>query len=141
MGEPLQRYMLFSLSDQRYAIEVEAVTEISGMLTAYPIPFAPRFMRGVVNIHGKIAAVLDLALFSGKGAATKGRNLILLNRADTSLALVVEQTERIVSSEEILSREAGRDSLEKGRLLLADGTAILLAVDDLLAAIEAVLGR
>lgn len=133
--------MLFTLCGQRYALEVEAVAEIAEMLPEYPIPFAPRFLRGIVNIHGKLAAILDLALYSGAGGATNGRNLLLLNVPDTSLALIVEQMERIISSEEIMSLEEGKGSLEKSTLILADGPATLLDVDALLEGIEGVLER
>lgn len=141
MNDSQLRYMLFSLHERRYAIEVENVAEIAEMLTAYPIPFAPRFIRGAVNVHGKLAAVLDLALFSGVGTGTNGSNLLLLSRLDTSLALIVEQMERIISSEEIISREAGEGPLEQERLILSDGPVTLIAIDALLDGIETVLKR
>lgn len=136
MNEPLQRYMLFSLCEQRYAIDVAAVAEISEILPEFPIPNAPLFLRGVVNIHGKVAAVLDLALYIGAGPTLKGRNLLLLNSADTALAIVVEQMERMVGGDEILSREPGKGAFATAALILADGPAALLAVDTLLEAVE-----
>jgi chemotaxis signal transduction protein len=98
-------------------------------------------MRGVVNIHGKLAAVLDLALFSGAGTVTNGSNLLLLSCPDTSLALIVEQMERIISSEEIISREAGDGPLEQARLILSDGPVSLIDIEALLDGIERVLKR
>src|SRR5512133_3521207 len=141
MGDAQLRYMLFSLNERRYAIEVENVAEIAEIPTAYPIPFAPRFMRGVVNIHGKIAAILDLALFSGVGTVTNDGTVLLLNCPDTSLALIVDQMERIISSEEIISREAGEGPLEQGRLILSDGPVTVIARNALLDGIERMMQR
>jgi len=136
MSDPLQRYMLFNLCEQRYAIDVDAVAGISEILPAFPIPNAPHFLRGVVNIHGKVAAVLDLALYTGAGPTLKGRNLLLLNSAGASLAILVEQMERMVRGDEILSREPGKGAFATAALILADGPAMLLAVDTILESVE-----
>lgn len=136
MSDILKRYMLFSLREQRYAIDVDAVAEISEVLPEFPIPNAPHFLRGVVNIHGKVAAVLDLGLYIGAGPTLKGRNLLLLNSAGSSLAILVEQMERMVGGDEILSREPGKGTFATAALILADGPAMLLAVDALLESVE-----
>ena len=141
MSDSFARYMLFSLCGQRYAVAAEEVAEIAEMLPAYPIPFAPRFLHGIVNIHGKLAAVLDLALFTGAGIATHGNNLLLLTVPGAALALIVDQMERIISSEEILSEEEGKGALEKARFMLIDGPVTLLDVNAVLDGVEGVLER
>ncbi len=141
MSDQLHQYMLFSISERQYAVEIESVAEIAELATICPIPFAPPFMRGVVNIHGKLAAVLDLSLFSGGGGASGGHSLLLLSWPETSLALIVDQIDRIISSEEIISRDAGCDPFEEARLTLAQGEVTLIALEALIEAIEGVLER
>lgn len=126
-------YMLFSAGGHRYAVSVDSVDEIAEMVPEYPIPGAPRFIRGAVNIHGKIAALLDISLFLGKGPLLQGRNMLLLRVQGASLALLVEQMERIVYDADILQD----DSAATGAYLqLADSSALLLNADNLVDSLE-----
>jgi len=117
MNDRVAQYMLFTCNEQRYAVSVEAVDEISGLLPEYPLPDAPRFLRGVVTIHGKLAAVLDLSMYLGCGALRNGQSLLLLKLPETGLALLVNQVERIISAEEIIASEPGKSEFEKEILM------------------------
>ena len=68
--------MLFSCGERRYAVDVNAVDEISELLPEYPLPDSFRFLRGVVTIHGKLAVVLDLSLDSAMVVAEKIRETL-----------------------------------------------------------------
>ena len=128
--------MLFSCGEHRYAVDVNAVDEISELLPEYPLPDSFRFLRGVVNIHGKLAVVLDLSLYLGTGPVKNGLNLILLKIPDTGLALVVSQLERIILADEIMSAEPGTAEFEETILTLKDGTVVLLSLGLLVDSIE-----
>jgi purine-binding chemotaxis protein CheW len=128
--------MLFSCGEQRYAVDVNAVDEISELLPEYPIPDAYRFLRGVVNIHGKLAVVLDLSLYLGSGPVRGGQNLLLLKIPDTGLALVVTQVERIIGADEIIASEPGNLEFQEAVLTLQDGKVVLLALDLLVDSLE-----
>ena len=136
MNSPGTRYMLFSTGGLRYAIDVDCLDEISELLQEYPIPRSPRFLRGVVNIHGKLAAVLDLSLYVGTGPVKKGCNLLLLKMPETSLAIIVEQMERIISCDEIVSIEQGSGASGTTTLIFPDGKAELLDTEQLVGSME-----
>lgn len=128
--------MLFSCDEHRYAVDVNAVDEIAELLPEYPIPDSIRFLRGVVNIHGKLAVVLDLSLYLGTGPVKNGQNLLLLKLPDTGLALVVNQVERIIFNDEIMSSEPGTSEFEEAILTLKDGRVVLLSLGLLVTSIE-----
>jgi purine-binding chemotaxis protein CheW len=128
--------MLFTCGEHRYAVDVEAVDEIAEMLQEHPVPDSPRFLRGVVNIHGKIAAILDLSMYLGSGQVKNGRNLLLLKIPETCLALIVTQMERIIFEDDIIASDPGRSEFEKAVLTLQDGKASLLELNSLLLSIE-----
>jgi len=128
--------MLFSCGEYRYAVDIDAVDEISELLPAYPIPDASRFLRGVVNIHGKIAAVLDLSMYLGTGPVKDGRNLLLLKIPETGLAFLVSQVEKIIFKDEIIAFAPGTSEFEEAHLTLQDGRAVLLALGSLVDSIE-----
>lgn len=136
MNDRISRYMLFTCGEHRYAVDVEAVDEISELLPEHPIPDSPRFLRGVVNIHGKIAALLDLSMYLGTGQVKNGRNLLLLKIPGTCLALIVSQMERMIFEDDIIAFDPGGAEFEKAVLSLSDGKASLLELDSLLLSIE-----
>jgi len=140
MNSAATRYMLFSTGGLRYAVNVDYLDEISELLQEYPIPQTPRFLRGVVNIHGKLAAVFDLSMYVGTGPVKKGCNLLLLKMPETSLAIIVEQMERMISGDEIVSIEQGSGSSGATTFTLPDGKAELLDAEQLVDSREKSLG-
>ena len=56
------KYLTFSLGGEKYGIEILAVREINGMMDITPIPETPQFVKGVINLRGKIIPVIDLRL-------------------------------------------------------------------------------
>jgi len=128
--------MLFTCGEHRYAVDIDAVDEISEILPEYPIPDRSRFLRGVVNIHGKLAAVLDLSMYLGAGPIKNGHNLLLLKLPETGLAFIVTQVEKIIFKDEIIAFEPGTSEFEKAILTLQDGKVVLLAMGSLVNSIE-----
>jgi len=128
--------MLFSCGEHRYAVDIDAVDEISELLPEYPIPDTSRFLRGVVNIHGKLAVVLDLSMYLGAGPVKNGRNLLLLKIPETGLAFIVSQVEKIIFKDEIIASEPGTSEFEEALLTLQDGRAVLLALGSLVDSLE-----
>ncbi len=136
MSEPGRRYLLFRVCGRRFALDVADIAEISDLLPEYPIPNAPPCLRGVVNIHGRVAAVFDLPRYLGGTPAGDCRSLVVVNCLGSALALLVEQMERMIGSEEISAIEKMDDPLALAELVLADGTATLLDIDGLLSSLE-----
>jgi chemotaxis signal transduction protein len=136
MSDRISKYMLFSCGERRFAVEVTAVDEISELLPEYPLPDSPRFLRGVVAIHGKLAAVLDLSLYLGFGPVRNGQNLLLLKLPETGLAILVSRTERIIFADEIIASEPGISEFEDAILTLDDGRVVLLALNTLVDSLE-----
>ena len=56
----LGKYLAFRLGDEEYGIAILKVREIIGLMDITAVPRAPRHIRGVVNLRGKIVPVMDL---------------------------------------------------------------------------------
>lgn len=54
------KFVTFQLAGEEYGIKVINVKEIVGMLRITQIPGMPHFVRGVVNLRGKVIPVIDL---------------------------------------------------------------------------------
>lgn len=131
-----ERYMLFRAGGGLYAVDVSIVGEISGMMQEHPIPDAPRFIRGVVNIHGTVAPVLDLSMYFGKGVTQHPRSLLLLQNPEATIAVMVEQMERMITAEEVISRSEATGASAVTLQTISHGTALLLDLQLLLREIE-----
>lgn len=55
------RYLLFTLMDSTYAIDLQQVAEVVEPPPLSPIPRAPAHLIGAMNSHGNIKAVVDLS--------------------------------------------------------------------------------
>ncbi len=55
-----EKFLLFDLDKEAYGIPILRVNEIIGMTEITPIPKTPDFMRGIINLRGRIIPVLDL---------------------------------------------------------------------------------
>ena len=54
------RYLTFSMAREEYGLEILKVQEIIGMMNVTRVPRTPDFIRGVINLRGKVIPVIDL---------------------------------------------------------------------------------
>jgi len=59
------KYLTFTLADEEYGIGILRVREIIGMLPITSVPQTPAFVKGVINLRGKVIPVVDLRLKFG----------------------------------------------------------------------------
>ena len=62
------KYLTFSLADEEYGIGILMIREIIGMLPVTSVPQTPLFVKGVINLRGKVIPVVDLRLRFGMTA-------------------------------------------------------------------------
>lgn len=56
------KYLTFSLADETYGIDIAVVIEIIGIQTITHVPEVPEYVRGIINLRGKIIPVVDMRL-------------------------------------------------------------------------------
>ncbi len=59
------KYLTFSLSNEEYGIGIIQIKEIMGMMPVTSIPQTPEFVKGVINLRGKVIPVVDLRVRFG----------------------------------------------------------------------------
>ena len=72
----------FEVGDATLALEISSVREINRNLNLTHVPHAPKYVRGVTNLRGEVAAILDSHALLGLTAAeptAASRNLIVLH--------------------------------------------------------------
>jgi purine-binding chemotaxis protein CheW len=59
------KYLTFSLEGEEYGIGILKIKEIIGMMEITPVPKTPGFVKGVINLRGKVIPVIDLRIRFG----------------------------------------------------------------------------
>ena len=73
------KYLTFSLAGEEYGIGILKVKEIIGMMPVTHVPRTPEFVKGVINLRGKVIPVVDLRLrFALEAAAYTERTCIIV---------------------------------------------------------------
>ena len=65
-----REFLVFSLGDEEYAIDILKVQEIRGYENVTRIANAPDFIKGVTNLRGVIVPIVDLRIKFNVGEAT-----------------------------------------------------------------------
>ncbi|PKK88801.1 MAG: chemotaxis protein CheW [Candidatus Wallbacteria bacterium HGW-Wallbacteria-1] len=65
LAELAGKYLAFELSDEIYGIEILKVQELIGMMKVTRVPRVPHFIKGIINLRGKVIPVIDLRLKFG----------------------------------------------------------------------------
>ncbi len=59
------KYMMFKLASEEYGLEILSVREIIGLMEITRVPRTREFIRGVINLRGRVIPVVDLRLAFG----------------------------------------------------------------------------
>ena len=84
------KYLTFTLENEEYGIGILKVKEIIGMMSITSVPRTPEFVKGVINLRGKVIPVLDLRLKFNMGEIPyTDRTCIIVVEIDSESATVL----------------------------------------------------
>jgi purine-binding chemotaxis protein CheW len=72
------KYMTFELAEESYGLEILKVREIIGLMAITRLPKAPAFLRGVINLRGRVIPVIDLRLKFGMDATAATEQTVII---------------------------------------------------------------
>ncbi|MCW7469606.1 chemotaxis protein CheW [Leptospira kanakyensis] len=92
------RFLIFSLADRSYGIEIKNITEIVGMQTITEIPDMPSFIKGVINLRGKVIALIDVRdRFRMANISYDEKTcIIILNIQNQLIGLIVDTVKEVI---------------------------------------------
>lgn len=93
------RYLIFSLGSEDYGIEIRYVLEIIGLQTITQVPELPRYIKGIINLRGKIIPVMDIRLrFKKKAKEYNDRTcVIVVDIQGLSIGLIVDRVSEVLT--------------------------------------------
>ncbi len=91
------KYLTFHLAGEDYGIEIQYVIEIIGIQNITDVPDMPAFIRGVINLRGKVIPIMDVrARFGIEDRSYDDRTCIIVVNIDgTEVGLVVDEVSEV----------------------------------------------
>lgn len=142
------KYLTFSLADEEYGIGILKVKEIIGMMPITSVPRTPEFVKGVINLRGKVIPVMDLRLKFGMPAIDyTDRTCIIVVEIDTEdmtiqIGIVVDSVSEVLNirEEEMENAPSFGTQVDTAYILgmakIDSGVKILLDIDRVLSTRE-----
>ena len=142
------KYLTFSLGREEYGIGILKIKEIIGMMRITPIPQTPEYVKGVINLRGKVIPVIDLRLRFGMEAVEYNERTCIVVVEITSggaklhIGTVVDSVSEVLNirGHDIEDTPSFGASLETDYILgmakTGGGVKILLDIDQVLSSTD-----
>jgi purine-binding chemotaxis protein CheW len=142
------KYLTFSMANEEYGIGILKIREIIGMMPITSVPQTPEFVKGVINLRGKVIPVMDLRLrFNMDSIDYNERTCIIVveifgQSATVQIGIVVDSVSEVlnIKQDEIEDTPTFGTSLNTDFILgmakMEGGVKILLDIDQVLTSDE-----
>lgn len=97
------KFLIFGIEERRYGISIRFVNEIIGIQQIAEVPDMPPFVKGVINLRGKIIPVIDARLrfhIPFKEYDEKTCTIIISLTADNYIGLIVDIVKEVIQISE-----------------------------------------
>lgn len=135
-----EKFLTFVLGHEEYGLEILKVREIISVMEITEVPQVPDFIKGVINLRGKVIPVIDLRLKFGMPPIEYNREtcIIVVNVKDLLLGIVVDTVAEVldISKDDIDPAPTFGGSIKTEFILgigkIKDKVKILLDIDRVL---------
>lgn len=95
------KFLSFFLGNEEYAIQILKVQEIIGLLPITPVPRMPNYVRGVLNLRGKIVPIMNLRVRFGLPSVddTEETCIIVIQEENHLMGIVVDKVSEVADIE------------------------------------------
>lgn len=96
------KYLTFILSEEQYGLEILKVMEIISVMEITEVPQVPEFIKGVINLRGKVIPVIDLRLKFNMPTIdyTRETCIIVVNVNGMLLGIIVDTVAEVLDINE-----------------------------------------
>jgi purine-binding chemotaxis protein CheW len=105
VGSGAERYLTFALAGEVYALPILDITEIMEYRALTVVPMMPTFLRGVINLRGRVVPVVDMAARFGSGNTEVARRTSIIivetpgadgHTATSNMGIMVDAVNKVV---------------------------------------------
>lgn len=93
------KYLTFFLAGEEYGVEILKVQEIIGRMPITAVPLTSKYIRGVINLRGKIHPIMDLKIKFGMDETqiTDETCIIVINTSYVMMGILVDKVSDVVN--------------------------------------------
>ncbi len=94
--------VIFNLQGQQYAMKTEQVEEISKLIDITPVPNAPSYIKGLINLRGNVISLMELSklLQLQLQEDQKYQNIIIAKTDNEMIGLLVGEIYEVMNIEQ-----------------------------------------
>lgn len=99
----LDQYIEFSIEQEQYAIRIEDIQEIIKMQDIKQMPNVLRYVKGVINLRGKIVPVISLRAFFSmqEKEYTNATRIVVVNHQEEAVGIIVDSVNKVTRFSDI----------------------------------------
>ncbi|RYZ78606.1 MAG: purine-binding chemotaxis protein CheW, partial [Proteobacteria bacterium] len=92
------QYLTFQLMEEQYGVPIETVREINRVGEITPVPRTPEYVKGVMNLRGKIIPVVNLRVKFGMNTQdyTRDTCIIVIDTEIGQVGMIVDSVKEVV---------------------------------------------
>ena len=115
------RYLTFYIDSTCYGIELLYISEIISILPITRIPGLPVYYKGIINLRGKVAPIIDVRLKFGQEerAYDDKTCIIMVNISDMQVGLIVDRVADVVTIDGSIRNPPPETGLRNGERYLS----------------------
>jgi len=97
-SDSVLQWVTFKLGKETYAINVMQIREVLRYSTIAPVPGAPHFVLGIINLRGSVVTVIDTRIRFGLAAGTisDSTRIVILETASHTIGILVDSVAEVV---------------------------------------------
>lgn len=133
------KFLTFRIDSEDYGVEILKVRDINGVMKITTVPRMPHYMKGVINLRGKLVPVIDLRLkFGLPEAEHTEQTCIIVVSVGREIGIIVDTVSEVldISAENIEPPPAMGKSVDASFILgmgkVGDAVTILLDIERVL---------
>jgi purine-binding chemotaxis protein CheW len=133
-GEERQ-IVAFSLGQETYGVDIASVREIIPIQKIVPVPRAPQFVEGIINLRGRVIPVLDLRKQFGfeEKKGDPNQRIVLVEAGQESIGVIVDSVSSVLRIAEDSIEPAAAvvvgDEIEYIQGIAKVGTELIVLLD------------
>ncbi len=94
----LKQFVGFMIAEEHFGVDIMIVEEIIKMIDITPVPRAPSFVEGIINMRGRVIPIVDLRkkLGMSSGPVTDQMRIIVIFINEKRIGFIVDNVEEVI---------------------------------------------
>lgn len=131
--EQMIQLVIFHIQNEEFGVHIDEIQEIIKLEKITPIPDAPKFIKGIINVRGDIVTTIDMneRLFLKQGKDLASRHIVITKQNNNIFGLVVDEVTEVlkINMNEIKSANNLISQVHQDYIrgtLVADGRLVII---------------